>query len=132
MNYNQYNLTFDEIYDWFYERVDSGETVLADFFTTLFRFKEQPEYRRALRDAVNDFWETSDGIASYLVNAPIRKPDKVLEILVEGKREKWSDVCAAFGVSTCCDAANDLRNALETIFKRGVRTRSTGKKAAKC
>jgi hypothetical protein len=129
-----YNLTFDKIYDsiesQYYgadreyrirERTGSRNKAvetfyfeLTDFYTTLIRFKKQPEYRYAIARAVNDFHEANDGLEAYLTRSRTRRPDKVLEILTETQRNKFSDVCALFNVpveraQTLLKVVNNIR-----------------------
>ena len=139
---NQYDLTFNDIYESienqylsaereyrlmekreaFDEALEKTYLALTDFYTTLVRFKEQPEYKSALEHAVNDFNELRDGFSSYVANSPPRGNDKVLEVLGEAVREKWSDVCALFDIPTYGENANTLRKIIRHRIRKEVST----------
>ncbi|MBQ9813682.1 MAG: hypothetical protein IJM54_10285 [Thermoguttaceae bacterium] len=133
MNFNEYNLTFDDIYAEFeYEYIQAEQAargfavdavdkrlerywILCDFFTTLIRHKQTPEYRYAIAHAVNDFREARDGLTAYLTRSKTRRPDKVLEILTETSQVKFADVCSLFGLTADHEHASVLINVLNNI-----------------
>lgn len=106
-------LTFEEIYRAFfgaYSKLYGAVQAISDvdridYYNALTRFvsvlenaKSFDDRKRALVDAINEYVEIRDGMTRYLSGARIMRRDPLLSVLCDAFRDKWRNVCCAFGI----------------------------------